>query len=116
MLYLKATLATVAETEILKNITHQKRPCDVCPLTNRSCVCYKSFPSGHTSFAFASPSYEFYRYGLKSSIPGYIAASMVGYSRVHGKRHHWRDVIAGALLAQLNAYLGMKISGLSLYY
>ena len=49
-------------------------------------------------------------------MPGYIAASIVGYSGVHGKRHHWTDVIAGALLAQLNAYVGMRLSGLSLYY
>ncbi|MEC8460963.1 MAG: phosphatase PAP2 family protein [Pseudomonadota bacterium] len=111
-LFLKTALATGLETHLLKSVIKSKRPCDVCSISNRSCVCYDSFPSGHTSFAFSGPSFERYRYGFKASIPGYLLAALVGYSRVYGKYHYWRDVIAGASLAELNSYVGFRLSGI----
>ena len=67
-----------------------------------------SFPSGHTSAAFAGASYLHYRYGLKYGFPAYLAASAVGASRVHAGRHHWTDVLAGAVIANLFAYYVVK--------
>ena len=63
-----------------------------------------SFPSGHTSAAFAGASYLHYRYGLKYGLPAYLAASAVAASRVDARRHHWTDVLAGAVIANLFAY------------
>ncbi len=65
----------------------------------------ESFPSGHTSRAFAGASYLHYRYGLEYGLPAYALAFAVGYSRVESDNHHWHDVIAGAVIANLMALL-----------
>lgn len=58
-----------------------------------------SFPSGHTSSAFSGASFLAQRYGWDVGVPAYLAASFVGYSRVHANRHDVWDVSAGAVLA-----------------
>lgn len=67
-----------------------------------------SFPSGHTSRAFAGASYLHYRYGIEYGLPAYALAAAVGYSRVESDNHYWHDVIAGAAIANLSAYLLTK--------
>ena len=57
-----------------------------------------SFPSGHTSAAFQGAAFVHRRYGWEEAWPLYAGAAFVGYSRVHARRHYWRDVIAGAAL------------------
>lgn len=57
-----------------------------------------SFPSGHTSVAFQGASFIHKRYGLEYSIPAYIGATFVGYSRVDADKHDTSDVLAGAAL------------------
>ncbi len=57
-----------------------------------------SFPSGHTSVAFQGASFIHKRYGLESSIPAYIGAGFVGYSRIEADKHDIGDVLAGAAL------------------
>ena len=64
-----------------------------------------SFPSGHSAAAFAGASHLHYRYGWKWGLPTYAAAAVVGYSRVQADRHHWYDVVAGAALANLVAFV-----------
>ena len=65
----------------------------------------RSFPSGHTASAFAGASYLHYRYGWKWALPTYAAAAVVGYSRVEADRHFWYDVVAGAAIANVFAYV-----------
>ncbi|MGE6246262.1 phosphatase PAP2 family protein [Psychrobacter proteolyticus] len=57
-----------------------------------------SFPSGHTSLAFQGASFIHKRYGLEYSIPAYVGATFVGYSRVKADKHDMADVLAGAAL------------------
>lgn len=57
-----------------------------------------SFPSGHTSIAFQGASFIHKRYGLEYSIPAYIGAGFVGYSRIKADKHDVADVVAGAAL------------------
>ena len=64
-----------------------------------------SFPSGHTTGAFAGASYLHYRYGWKYGLPAYAAAGLVAYSRVEGGFHRWEDVVAGAAIANISAYV-----------
>ncbi|SNT70178.1 phosphatase PAP2 family protein [Psychrobacter sp. LV10R520-6] len=58
----------------------------------------KSFPSSHTSVAFQGASFIHKRYGLEYSIPAYIGAGFVAYSRLEADEHDAVDVLAGAAL------------------
>ena len=55
-----------------------------------------SFPSGHTSIAFAGASFIQQRYGWAYGAPAYFAAALVGLSRITSNKHHVVDVLTGA--------------------
>lgn len=57
-----------------------------------------SFPSGHTSSAFATATSLSYAYGWKAGIPAFILASAISASRVNENAHWLSDVTAGAAL------------------
>ena len=57
-----------------------------------------SFPSGHTSTAFATAAFLQRRYGWKFGVPAFALATYVGWGRVYAKKHHWWDVVAGAAI------------------
>lgn len=63
-----------------------------------------SFPSGHTSVAFASAAFVQRTYGWKWGLPAYGLASYVGYTRLKVKKHDGWDVFAGALIGTGIAY------------
>ena len=85
----KSFAAAMAANGLLKLVVHRKRP------TGNG---KHSFPSGHTTSAFAGAAYLGQRYGLPYGVPAYVAASAVGYSRIHAKSHRWDEVIVGAAL------------------
>ena len=57
-----------------------------------------SFPSGHTTAAFASATVLQRHFGWKVGLPAFGAATYVAASRVQGKRHYLSDVAFGAAL------------------
>ena len=65
----------------------------------------KSFPSGHTSLAFASASSLFNRQGAKIGIPAMLVATFVGVARVKADKHHWYDVVVGAGIGSAAGFL-----------
>lgn len=67
-----------------------------------------SFPSGHTTSAFASAAFMERRYGWKVGIPAYVMAGYVGWSRVYAERHDWWDVLGGAVLGTTASYIFTK--------
>ena len=75
-----------------------------------------SFPSGHTAAAFSGASFIHKRYGLKRAIVPYLMSGFTGYSRVVANKHHWRDVIGGAVIASaiswviVDDYNGVSVS------
>ena len=65
-----------------------------------------SFPSGHTSMAFATAttlSLEFKKWYVV--VPAYAWAAGVGYSRMYLGEHYPSDVIAGAVVGAGSAWL-----------
>lgn len=57
-----------------------------------------SFPSGHTSSAFATASVLHRRLGWKVGVPAYGVASYVATSRLTDHKHYPSDLIVGATL------------------
>lgn len=84
----------------------------------------ESFPSGHTSFAFAGGTFlSLYLWGkLRPFRTGgalwkvlvilspMAAATLVGLSRIWDHRHRWEDVAAGAALGAGFALLGYRLN------
>jgi membrane-associated phospholipid phosphatase len=55
-----------------------------------------SFPSGHTTLAFAAATTLYRRYGWQYGFPAYAMAALTGVARVASREHHWWDAVAGA--------------------
>lgn len=85
-----------AITQLGKALIHKQRP------DNSD---NKSFPSGHTSFAFASATNLYLRNGWEVGVPAYAIAALTGGARVGAKKHFWIDVIAGAAVGTGSAWL-----------
>jgi len=88
-LMVKATAYAGAVTTILKYTVREKRPAR----DSRN-----SFPSGHTTTAFAFSSVVGELHGWRWGIPAYLLAAFVGYSRINDQQHYLRDVLAGATI------------------
>lgn len=56
----------------------------------------KSFPSGHSSSAFATAAVLHRYYGWKVGVPAYALGSYVSLARMAWNRHHATDVVMGA--------------------
>jgi membrane-associated phospholipid phosphatase len=70
-----------------------------------------SFPSGHTSIAFATATALSLKYPKWYVIaPASIWACSVGYSRMNLGVHYPSDVFAGAVLGAGSAFLTYKIN------
>lgn len=85
----KSEAATLVVTQALKASVHETRP------NGRD---NQSFPSRHSSVAFAAAQFMQLRGGWEYGALAYIAATAVAADRVHQKEHHSKDVIAGALI------------------
>ena len=100
-------VASAGTTYLLKNNIRETRP----DKSNR-----RSFPSGHTSIAFAGATMLHKEYGQVSpwiSVAGYGVATIVGIDRVLGDHHYWHDVVAGAGIgfaaAEVTWWLSRKV-------
>jgi len=93
--FLKSFATSQITTDVLKVVTHKRRP-------NGSCCL--SFPSGHTSAAFMGAAFIDRRYGWQYAVPAYLGATYVGYSRIYADKHYGIDVVAGAAIGIMSSY------------
>ena len=68
-----------------------------------------SFPSGHTSSAFAA-GIAILCYNRKAGIPAIIFAFIMGFTRIYVGVHYTTDVIAAAIVGIIYALLGVLIT------
>ncbi len=67
-----------------------------------------SFPSGHTSSAFAA-AFAVLWYNRKIGIPTVVFAALMGFSRIYVQVHYCTDVLAGVLVGLVYALIGILI-------
>ena len=98
----QALVVDAVYTSALKKITSRMRPDGSDNL---------SFPSGHTSTAFAFATVANAHYGWKVGVPSYLAAGAIGLSRVSTNKHHLSDVIAGAAIGYVTGRTVVRVNG-----
>jgi membrane-associated phospholipid phosphatase len=98
----QAVIVNGLYTQILKSAVGRTRPDG----SNRV-----SFPSGHTSSAFALATVAERHYGWKVGVPSYLAAGAIGLSRIERSKHYLSDVLAGATLGVITARTVVRANG-----
>lgn len=99
-------LTAILGEGILKHLVRRGRPFQVMEVSNmliQKPMSY-SFPSGHTSSSFAAAgvlSKEFKKYGPVF----WIAAVLIAYSRMYLYVHFPSDVLGGAILGLVSAFM-----------
>jgi membrane-associated phospholipid phosphatase len=99
---LGAALVTAGYTGLLKVTVSRERPNGEDD---------NSFPSGHTSNAFALATVAEHHYGWKVGVPAYALAGVIGASRVEQGKHFLSDVLAGATLGFLAGRTVVRVNG-----
>ncbi len=100
-------------SETIKESINRKRPAETYPgiIFPYKIVSGRSFPSGHTSLAFAtaaSLSIQCKKWYV--TVPAYIWAASVGYSRMYLGVHYPSDILGGAAVGVGSAYLSEWLS------
>ncbi len=98
-------VVNAALTEVLKSSVHELRP-------DRSG--HNSFPSRHTSWAFAASTaaaIQLYNYSPWWALGTHTVATAIGIDRVMERRHYGSDVIAGAAIGTASAVFADWLSG-----
>jgi hypothetical protein len=86
----KATAYAGLTTVILKKLAREPRPYSGSDRT--------SFPSGHTTTAFAFAAAVTEMHGWAWGAPAYSLATFVAFSRINDNKHFLHDVVAGATI------------------
>lgn len=105
---LTSAIVSTAMSEIIKNAVNRQRPAETYPdkIFVNSPVHGKSFPSGHTSLAFATAttlSLEYKKWYV--AVPAYLWAGSVAYSRMYEGCHYPSDILGGIAVGVGSAYL-----------
>jgi undecaprenyl-diphosphatase len=100
------SLLTTTLTTGTKRLVNRRRPFEVMPdIRQLDDPGSPSFPSGHTSAAFAVAGAVTFRSGdWRVALPLYLWATVVGYGRMYQGVHYPSDVLVGALYGTASAY------------
>lgn len=101
--HLRTLIGAGVYTSVAKVVFNRQRPGGS---SNRL-----SFPSGHTSSAFATATSLHLSYGWKVGLPAFLLAAGVGASRLSDDVHWASDVVAGATLGIWMGYAYSSNSG-----
>jgi membrane-associated phospholipid phosphatase len=93
-----SVISSAAVTLLLKRSACEQRPTPGLDGRFR----YDSFPSGHTSQAFAMAASLGEQFP-KFSRPAYAVAALVGYARVRVRAHRPEEVVVGAMIGLASA-------------
>lgn len=91
---IRAQLMSGFLTDVTKVIVQRERPNGA----------NYSFPSGHTTSAFASATVLQQHFGLKVGIPAYLVGAYVAVSRMADDRHYPSDLVIGAAIGVASAH------------
>jgi membrane-associated phospholipid phosphatase len=86
----KATAYSTSVTTVLKYTAREPRPIDK--------DWKNSFPSGHSTSAFAFSGYLMAEHEYLIGIPALVLSTFIGYSRINDNMHWLHDVTAGATI------------------
>jgi membrane-associated phospholipid phosphatase len=107
-----ASVLNAGVTNALKYSINRDRPYVTYPdITKKAKGGSPSFPSGHTSTAFAtatSVSLSYPKWYI--IVPSYLYAGAVAYSRMDLGVHYPSDVLAGAVIGTGCAYITWKVN------
>lgn len=71
---------------------------------------FRSFPSGHTTTAFAALGFLAFLFPRRNSqLLCFLGAGLAGFSRIYLQQHFVRDVVAGALLGSILLILALLL-------
>jgi membrane-associated phospholipid phosphatase len=103
---------TIGETYLIKELVKRPRPYITYPdLKNQTTEGSFSFPSGHTSSTFSIATSLSLNYPKWYVIaPAYLWAGATGYSRMYLNVHYPTDVLTGAALGSLTAWVTWKVN------
>lgn len=91
-----SNIGTIALTYALKYGVGRLRP---------NAKDHKSYPSGHTSVAFATATMYQMWYGWKGGLPAYAFATITAFQRLDDNQHWLSDVIMGAAIGIAVPYM-----------
>jgi membrane-associated phospholipid phosphatase len=100
--WMDAFLVNAAYTTVIKELVKRERPDSSDNL---------SFPSGHSSNAFALAVVAERHYGWKAGVPAYALASAVAVSRLQRNKHYLSDVLAGSTLGYIVGRTVVRVNG-----
>jgi undecaprenyl-diphosphatase len=100
-------LSSLCTNVVLKPLVGRTRPCDVN--TAVTLLVHRpgdySFPSGHTSAAFAAAAALYFGKN-RLWIPAVILASLIAFSRLYLYVHYPSDVLVGILIGIASGWIG----------
>ncbi|MEK7114002.1 MAG: phosphatase PAP2 family protein [Patescibacteria group bacterium] len=105
---ISSIVARVGVTELIRFFYHRPRPFTDLPVHQLLASSEWSFPSGHAAFFFAMAT-AVYLYNKKWGIAFFIAVILMTISRIIAGVHYPSDIVGGALIGIIVAYITFRI-------